>query len=86
MYQELWDTENKKTFDYIENQKIKLWYQGEEVWDFIIRKDLNNLSAQEFYDRIRYNKHLMSKMKGLFKWILYRLEILGKGKKYKQHI
>jgi len=84
-YQDLWERENKKTFNHIEKQKTKIWFLGEEVWDFIVEKDLNLLSSSEFLERIRYNKHLMPTFRALFRWILFRIKHYKDWKKYKQH-
>ena len=66
--------------------KVKMWFWGEDVWDFIIEKDLNNLTAQQFLNRIRYNEqHIKPKIITLFRWVIFRIKHFHKRKKYKQH-
>jgi len=84
-YQEEWDTANKETYRAIENQSTKIWFMNEAVWDFIIEKDLKNLTSMQFYQRIKSNRFLMPKHKALFKWAQFRLLHLFDYKKYKHH-
>ena len=84
-YQQSWEKINKDTYDHIEKQKIKIWFLGEEVWDFILEEDLNSLSSLQFYNRVRYNKHLMPNPLALFRWLIFRIKHFRDWKKYKQH-
>jgi flavin-dependent dehydrogenase len=84
-YQDAWDKKNKKIFDHIENQSTKIWFLGEDVWDFIIEKDLKKINSKQFYDRIKTNAYLMPPWKALPRWLLFRFQHLFDFGKYKQH-
>jgi flavin-dependent dehydrogenase len=85
-YKKAWDQKNKQIFDQIEKQKTKIWFLGEDVWEFILKKDLANLSSQQLYERIRSNAHLMPLPLTLWRWFVFRLRHFKERKKYKQHI
>jgi len=84
-YQEKWDNQNKKAFDEVNKQDVKIWFFGEEVWDFILEKDLPKLTPQKLIERIRYNTHLMSPLTGLFRWIIFRVKHIFEWSKFKSH-
>jgi len=85
-YQTIWEEENKIAYDIMDNFKVKMWFWGEDVWDFIIEKDLNNLTPEQFLKRIRYNeKNFETKMITLLKWGSFRIKHFRERKKYKQH-
>lgn len=85
-YQKSWDQENKVAYDIMNNFEIKMWFWGEDIWDFIIEKDLDNLTASQFLNRIRYNElYTKSKLINLFRWGCFRMRHFHERKKYKQH-
>jgi len=84
-YQEKWNNQNKKAFAEVNKQDVKIWFFGEEVWDFILEKDLPKLTPQKLLDRIRYNAHLMSPITGLFRWAIFRIKHFFEWSKFKSH-
>jgi flavin-dependent dehydrogenase len=84
-YQEKWDKQNKKAFQQVNKQDVKIWFFGEEVWDFILEMDLPKLSPQKFIERMRFNAHLMSPLKGLMRWAIFRLKHIFEWSKFKSH-
>jgi len=78
-----WRKANLSNYSKIESMEPKIWFTNEAVWDFIIEKDLNALSPEQFYERIRHNKHLMSRWKSIWRWIQFRIKHFGDWKKYK---
>ena len=84
-YQDEWNKQNDDNFKIVTSLNPKIWFMGEDVWDFIIEKDLNALNSKEFLERIRFNKHLMPKYKALYRWALFRLKHLFEWQKYKRY-
>lgn len=82
-YQQKWNENNAKNYNSFNKMEPKLWFLGEAVWDFIIEKDIGKLSANEFLERIRYNKHIMPKHIALVRWAFFRLQHLLDWGKYK---
>ncbi|MFA5014642.1 MAG: lycopene cyclase family protein [Actinomycetota bacterium] len=85
-YQQKWEIINKKTYDNVNTKKVKIWFFPEDVWDFIIECDLNSLTPDQFINRTRYNSVLMPKVISWIKWVLFKIKIFHKRKKYKKHI
>lgn len=83
-YQNEWNRQNEDAFKIVTDLNPKIWFLGEAAWDFTLEADLRKLSPQQFYERIRYNKHLMPKYKALFRWTLFRLRHLFEWQKYKR--
>ena len=85
-YDQLWSEKNLDQFNAIKKMNPKIWFAGDAVWDFIIEKDIGSLTAQQFYERVRYNKHLMPRWTSLLRWGQFRLNHLSDWTKYKNNI
>ena len=83
-YDAEWNKKRLVQFNSVKNMNPQIWFAGDAVWDFIIEKDIALLTPQQFYERVRYNRHLMSGWTSFFRWSLFRLKHVRDWNKYKK--
>ncbi len=73
-WQKIWEVKNNIAYEKMKQSEPKLWFVKDEVWDFIVQYDLNNLGPDEFLERMRYNAHLMSKFTSFQRWMRFKVK------------
>jgi digeranylgeranylglycerophospholipid reductase len=73
-YQDLWERDNKRTFDLAAQNTTAFWFSGHYYWEWIIKNDLAFLSPDQLIDRMRKNDHLLTKSKNLYRSIKFKIK------------
>ena len=86
-YQDLWEKDNKHTFDLAAKNATVFWFSDHYFWEWIIKNDLAFLSPEQLLDRLRRNSHVLKWYHVIPRAISYRiLTLLDKNVNSPRHI
>jgi len=73
-FQNAWEKENKATFDLMAKSGSTFWSTDFYFWEWILKNDLAYLSPQQVLERMRENKHLVSKKNIIARSLKYKIK------------
>lgn len=73
-FQDLWEKDNKHTFDLAARNAIVFWFSDHYFLEWIIKNDLAYLTPTQMLDRMRTNDHLLTKSKALSKAVKFKIK------------
>jgi digeranylgeranylglycerophospholipid reductase len=74
LFQDIWEYENKATFDLVARQVATFWESDHYFWEWAIKNDFSHLSPQQLIDRLRNNGHLMKKHQIIARALKYKIK------------
>lgn len=84
-FQDLWEKDNKQTFDLADRNATVFWFSDHYFWEWIIKNDLAFLSPDQLISRMRKSDHLLTKSEILSRSIKFKIKSLLNKEVLKPH-